>query len=107
MKIHGSQIRVEVRETYQGSQHCHCRVRLPGFGADHPGFVLVSVEKLQEAFGEHWSDYLGDITLRPEYADAIRKLRRTSDCGPMRQLKGIASYPPRGAPQRHRSSCSF
>lgn len=73
MKINGSPIRVRITETYEGSCHYHVRIYLPGFGVDHPGFVLCNVEELQRNLGEFWGDFLGDTTLRPEYAKTIKQ----------------------------------
>lgn len=72
MEINGGEIHVDICETYEGSQHYRVRIHLPGFGLNHPGFVMVNVEELKREHGEYWGDLLGDTTMRPEYARAIK-----------------------------------
>lgn len=66
-------IKVEIQEDYPGAQWYSVRVYLPGYGADHEGFVLVNVSDVKRGHGEFARDILGEAAyFRPEYAKAIK-----------------------------------
>lgn len=69
---HGK-IKVDIQETYEGSQHFEVTIFLPGYGRDS-GFKLVNIDSHVRDFQEESLDLLGDTTLRPEYAKAIKRL---------------------------------
>lgn len=65
-------IEVEIRETYKGSQHYRLKIKPSGYGADHPGFVLV------DAGLDYESKICNNLdvpvaTFRPEYAKTIKR----------------------------------
>lgn len=70
--VHGK-IKVEIQETYKGSQHFELTIFLPGYGKDS-GFKLVNIDNHVREFEEDSLELLGDTTLRPEYAKAIKRL---------------------------------
>lgn len=66
-------IEVEIQETYKNSCHYRLVIKLPGMGANHPGYALLDLDSFDE---NGVTDFItqGDLpTFRPEYAKAIQK----------------------------------
>lgn len=88
MSIVGN-ITVDIPETYEGSCWRRLTIHLPGYGADHKGFVMLDIEAIEKYLGPNWRGDVQPALFRPEYAKEIKRRLETPPCSHNRMVERV------------------